>query len=51
MTYMIGETISHYAPEAHPPVVDKVMEKLGEGEMGVVYKVPKSPTSVFYEWS
>ncbi len=36
---MIGQTISHYAPKAHPPLADKILEKLGE--------VPKSPTSVF----
>jgi hypothetical protein len=34
---MIGQTISQYAPKAHPPLADKIIEKLGE--------VPKSPTS------
>jgi hypothetical protein len=36
---MIGSTISHYAPKAHPPLADKILEKLGE--------VRNSPTSVF----
>jgi hypothetical protein len=34
---MIGTTISHYAPKAHPPLADKILEKLGEGGIGVVH--------------
>jgi hypothetical protein len=35
---MIGQTISYYAPKAHPPLADKILEKLGEGGMGIVCK-------------
>ena len=30
---MIGQIILHYAPKAHPPLADKILEKLGEGGM------------------
>ncbi len=33
----VGQTISHYAPKAHPPLADKILEKLGE--------VPNFPAS------
>jgi len=35
---MIGQIISQYAPKAHPPLADKIIEKLGE--------VRNFPTSV-----
>ncbi len=35
---MVGRTISQYAPKVHPPLADKILEKLGE--------VRKFPTSV-----
>jgi hypothetical protein len=25
---MINQTISHYAPKAHPPLADKILKKL-----------------------
>jgi hypothetical protein len=27
---MIGQTISHFAPEAYQPLADRIFEKLGE---------------------
>ncbi len=29
----VGQTISHFAPKAHPPLADKILENLDEGGM------------------
>ncbi len=54
---MVGQTISHYPPEVDlsprlmslrlKPSADTILDKLDEGGMDVVYKVPKLPASVF----
>ena len=44
---MIGQTILRYPALRDPEQRDKILEKIGEGDMGVVYKVPKFPVSVF----
>ena len=35
---MIGKTISHYPAFRYPVMRDKILEKIDEGGMGVVYK-------------
>jgi hypothetical protein len=55
----MSQTISHYAPKAHPPLADKIIDK-SRPEQGsgrgcsfrsangtALGEVPKSPTSVF----
>jgi hypothetical protein len=45
---MIGQTISYYpALRRDSRKRNKILEKLGEGRMGVLYKVQNFPTSVF----
>ena len=37
---MIGQTVSHYAPKAHPPLADKILEELAEAGM-TIYSKPR----------
>ncbi len=44
---MIGEVISHYAPKAHPPLADKILDKPRQINGGQVGEVRNSSTSDF----